>query len=87
MMYNDEDEEDKRPPGIHLLHGYGHTFNAVIKQFGWNGIETWDNYKSRSPEKASKGPWPKKVDVQRASYHFMKYQNKMANLIYNGVLP
>ena len=41
-----------------------------MKELGHPGIETTSIYKYHSPGKAAKGPWDKKVDYNRAEYHY-----------------
>jgi sorbitol-specific phosphotransferase system component IIA len=64
------DNKDNRGTIEHLVHAGGHYVNAKMKELGHPGIETTSSYKSHSPGKAAKGPWDKKVDYNRAEYHY-----------------
>ena len=77
---------DNRDPLTHLIHGIGHLINSGIKSCGGDGIETSDIYKSHSPEKSSKGPWPKEVDDQRAGYHLSKFNDAMDRWMDAGII-
>ena len=57
---------DNRKGYIHAIHSGGHFINALLKEGGRKGIETTHIYRSKSPEKAAKGPWDKQVDWDRA---------------------
>lgn len=78
------DDDDNRDWLTHLIHGVGHLINSGIKNNGGKGIEESNWYKNKSPGKASKGPWSKEVDDERAGYHFLKFNNEMEKIMDRG---
>ena len=73
-------KKDYRVPIVHFIHGIGHVINSNRKKNGKPGIEESGFYKSISPKKAQRGPWPKEVDDERADYHFGRFIEQMEKI-------